>query len=184
MSPLAQPRTHATARHQYRLLGHGSLAILWGSVVGFGFLFWLIEQGLDGGAAGHSMLFPIPGKIDLGVPGTYDAWRMAHMEAIVNGFGLWIVAAVLPLLPFGEVGRRRTATTMVIVAWTIIVASTLDPFFENSRGLRFGLNVTNTIAFFLFYVGVAAIMGLVVVLAYSSFKAAKAPLDEPELEPA
>ena len=33
---------------------------------------------------------------------------MAHMEAIVNGFGLWIVAAVLPLLPFGEVGKRRS----------------------------------------------------------------------------
>ncbi len=153
---------------QQRLIGHGSLVLLFGFIVGFGFLFFLVENGLDGGAAGHARLFPIPGKLAVDMPGTYDAWRMAHMEGILNGFGLWIFAMILPLLPFGEKGKERAALTMIVVAWTIVIASTLDPLFSNARGLRIGLNVANTIAFFLFYVGVGAVCVLVAVIAYRS----------------
>ncbi|MEM7272072.1 MAG: hypothetical protein AAF547_03235 [Actinomycetota bacterium] len=165
-------RDYVVAVYQRKLLGHGSLVLLWGFVVGFGFLFWLVERGLDGGASGHALLWPIPGKIEVGIPGTYDGWRMAHMEGVVNGFGLWIVAMILPILPFGAAGVRRSAQAMMVVAWTIVVASTLDPLFENSRGLRMGLNVTNTMAFLLFYVGVGAVCVLVVVIAWKSLSTA------------
>ncbi|MEM7287430.1 MAG: hypothetical protein AAF480_13855 [Actinomycetota bacterium] len=161
-------RDIAVAVYQRKLLGHGSLVLLWGFIVGFGFLFWLIENGLDGGMAGHAELWPIPGEVDLGIPGTYDAWRMAHMEGVVNGFALWITALIVPILPFGAVGVKRSSQTMMVVAWTIVIASTLDPLFDDSRGLRMGLNVTNTLAFLLFYVGVLAVCVLVVVIAYKS----------------
>ena len=58
-------------RAQRLLLGHGALVLLVGFVVGFGFLFFLI---------GEIRLWPIPGVIEYQLPGTYDAWRMAHME--------------------------------------------------------------------------------------------------------
>ena len=168
---------------QRRLLGHGSLVLMYGFVMGFGFLFWLVENGLDGGISGHARLWPIPGKIDVGIPGTSDAWRMAHMEGVLNGFACWLMAVMLPILPFGPVGRRRSATWMIIIAWTIVIASSLDPLFENARGLRMGLNVANTIAFLLFYVGVVGVCVLVGVIGWKSFTA---PPEEvaPEPEPA
>ena len=148
-------------RCQQLLVGHGALVLLWGFVVGFGFLFFL---------TGEIALWPIPGSIDYQMPGTYDAWRMAHMEGIVNGFGLWIVALILPLIPFGQSGRRRLTWSMVAVAWTIVIASTIDPLFPNSRGLSFGGSVPNTLAFFLFYVGIVLVIGVVVAIAVKTLR--------------
>ena len=141
------------------LIGHGALMIFVGGVIGFGFLFFLI---------GDIRLWPIPGRIDYQLPGTYDAWRMAHMEAIVNGAILWIGAAVLQHLPFTTVGVRRTVYTMLVIAWTIVIASALDPLFPDSRGLAVSDSLTNNIAFGLFYIGVVAVMVLMAAIAYKA----------------
>ena len=149
------------AKSQRFLIGHGAILIFIGGVIGFGFLFFLI---------GKITLWPIPGEIQLQLPGTYDAWRMAHMEGIVNGLFLWLSAALLPVMPFSEVGIRRLAIWIAIIGWTIVVASALDPLFENSRGLAFGPPLTNNIAFFLFYVGVVAVMVVMALIAYRCLK--------------
>lgn len=141
------------------LIGHGALMIFVGGVIGFGFLFFLI---------GEIRLWPIPGKIDYQMPGTYDAWRMAHMEAIVNGAILWIGAAVLQFFPFTVVGTKRAVYSMLVIAWTIVIASTLDPIFPESRGLAVSDSLTNNIAFGLFYIGVGGVMILMAVIAYKS----------------
>jgi len=140
-------------KSQRLLVGHGALVLLFAFVVGFGFLFFLI---------GDIRLWPIPGVIDYQMPGTYDAWRMAHMEGITNGFGLWLMAAVLPLLNFSAKTSRRLAIGMIITAWTIVVASTIDPLFPNARGLELTgeSNMMNDIAFLLFVVGI----GIVIVI--------------------
>lgn len=163
MSGLA-PRTRR------QLVGHGALLIFAGGVIGFGFLFFLI---------GRIELWPIPGSIDYQLPGTYDAWRMAHMEAIVNGALLWITAAALPLLPFSAIGQRRTGLCMIVVAWTIVVASMLDPLFADSRGLAAGGPVTNNLAFGLFYVGVGLVMIVMAVVAWKSLFGRDADTDPP-----
>ena len=141
------------------LIGHGALLIFCGGVLGFGFLFFLM---------GEISLWPIPGKIDYQMPGTYDAWRMAHMEAIVNGAIIWIAAGILPLMPFGLVGMRRLVYCMLIVAWTIVIASAFDPLFPESRGLMATSSLTNNIAFGLFYVGVVLVMLIMAVIAYKA----------------
>ena len=148
-------------RCQQLLVGHGALVLLWGFVVGFGFLFFLI---------GEIALWPIPGRIAYQMPGTYDAWRMAHMEGIVNGLLLWLVALVLPLVPLASPGRRRLTWAAIVVAWTIVVASTFDPLFPDSRGLRFGANLPNTVAFFLFYVGIVLAFAVVVTIAWRTLR--------------
>jgi hypothetical protein len=121
--------------------------LLFGFVVGFAFLFFLI---------GEIKLWPFPGAIAYQFPGSYDSWRMAHMEGITNGLLLWILAAILPIIHTRVVKIYRLTVGMVIVAWTIVIASVLDPIFPNARGLVFNADssIANGIAFFLFYVGI------------------------------
>lgn len=145
-------------KSQRLLVGHGALVLLFAFVVGFGFLFFLI---------GDIRLWPIPGVIDYQMPGTYDAWRMAHMEGITNGFGLWLMAAVLPLLNFSAKTSRRLAIGMIITAWTIVIASTIDPLFPNARGLELTgeSNLMNNIAFLLFVVGIGIVIAIMIKVA-------------------
>ncbi|HRK69956.1 MAG TPA: hypothetical protein PLA85_00090 [Micropepsaceae bacterium] len=134
---------------QRLLIIHGGLVLLLGCVAGFGFLFYLI---------GAIELWPIPGKIDYQLPGTDKAWRMSHLEGVLNGFLLWILAAVLPALALPHKSARRVVMLLIITAWLFPIASLFDAFFENSRGLRFAEPVTNLIPFFMFYVGVLSVM--------------------------
>jgi len=146
-------------KSQRLLVGHGALVLLMAFVVGFGFLFFLI---------GKIALWPIPGAIDYQLPGTYDAWRMAHMEGITNGFGLWLLAAVLPLLNLSAKTCRRIAIGMIITAWTIVIASVFDPLFPSSRGLELTgeSSLTNDVAFLLFVVGIGIVVAIMFKIAY------------------
>ncbi len=142
---------------QRLLIGHGALLIFVGGVIGFGFLFFLL---------GKIALWPIPGEIEIEMPGTYDAWRMAHMEGITNGLLLLLTAGLLPVFPFSAKALKRIAWSVVIIGWTIVIASAMDPLFPDSRGLEFGGPLTNNIAFFLFYIGVVGVMVLMATIAW------------------
>ncbi len=146
---------------QRRLVGHGGLVLLWGCIVGFPFVFFL---------NGEVSLWPIPGRLDVQLPGTYDAWRMAHLEGILNGFALWLAALVLPIIPVTERMANRLAWGFIVVAWTFAVASLMDPLFENSRGLMMGGPITNIFAFLLFYVGVLTIIWIAGYVAWVCLK--------------
>ena len=61
---------------QTRLIGNGALVLLAGFVFGFGYLFFLL---------GKIELWPIPGSIAQQFPGTIKAWRMSHLEGVLNG---------------------------------------------------------------------------------------------------
>lgn len=137
------------ATYRKWLIGHGALAILAGGIIGFGFLFFLV---------GEISLWPIPGKIEIKMPGTYDAWRMAHMEGILNGLALWIAAVLLPLVPTSQIMHKRLSIALIITAWSFIFGALFDPLFENSRGLSFGGPITNILSFLTFYPGVLAIL--------------------------
>lgn len=150
-------------KHSQRLLiGHGALILLFGFAVGFAFLFFLI---------GEIKLWPIPGSINYQLPGTYDAWRMAHMEGITNGLLLWIVAAVLPSIASFAGKTYRLAQWLALASWTIVVASLFDPLFVQAKGLAFtyGENLPNDIAFFLFYIGIVIAVAVVSFIAVKSF---------------
>ena len=146
-------------KSQRLLVGHGALVLLVAFVIGFGFLFFLI---------GEVRLWPIPGVIDYQLPGTYDAWRMAHMEGITNGFGLWLLAAVLPLLNLSAKTSKRIAVGMIITAWTIVIASTFDPLFPNARGLALtsDSNLMSDVAFLLFVIGIGIVIAIMIKVAH------------------
>ena len=149
---------HDIQKSQRLLVGHGALVLLVAFVIGFGFLFFLV---------GDIRLWPIPGSIDYQMPGTYDAWRMAHMEGIINGFGLWLLAAVLPLLNLSARASRLIATGMIITAWTIVIASCFDPLFPDARGLALTSesNLLNDVAFLLFVIGIGIVIAIMIKVA-------------------
>lgn len=149
---------HDIQKSQRLLVGHGALVLLVAFVIGFGFLFFLV---------GDIRLWPIPGSIDYQMPGTYDAWRMAHMEGIINGFGLWLLAAVLPLLNLSAKASRLIATGMIITAWTIVIASCFDPLFPDARGLALTSesNLLNDVAFLLFVIGIGIVIAIMIKVA-------------------
>jgi hypothetical protein len=153
-------------KSQRLLIGHGALVLLVAFVICFGFLFFLI---------GEVRLWPIPGVIDYQLPGTYDAWRMAHMEGITNGFGLWLLAAVLPLLNLSAKTSKRIAVGMIITAWTIVIASTFDPLFPNARGLALtsDSNLMSDVAFLLFVIGIGIVIAIMIKVAHQCLFAAE-----------
>jgi hypothetical protein len=76
--------------------------------------------------------------------------------------------AVLPLLNFSAKTSRRLAIGMIITAWTIVIASTIDPLFPNARGLELTSesNVMNDIAFLLFVVGIGIVIAIMIRVAH------------------
>ena len=146
---------------QRLLIGHGALVMWVGFLAGFAFAFYLL---------GGVELWPFISRIEVQLPGTYDAWRMAHMEGVINGALLWVAALIIPLIPVGEVGAKRIAWGFIITAWTFCVASLIDPLFPASRGLSFGGAATNSLAYLLFVVGIVAIMSVTALIAWRCLK--------------
>lgn len=144
--------------YQKLLVGHGALLLFVGGVMGFGFLFFLM---------GEVSLWPIPGKIDYQLPGTYDAWRMAHMEGIVNGMFLWLAAAILHLVPLSDRGIKWLTYGLLATCWSIVLAACLDPIFPDARGLMMKEGFLNNVAFLLFYIGVP---GALIISAFIAYK--------------
>ncbi len=148
-------------RYRRLLIGHGALLMFYGGLVGFGFLFFIM---------GEISLWPIPGSIHYQLPGTYKAWHMTHLEALINGAILWITAAAMPLLPLSATGIRRVTYGLIVTAWTFAIASIFDALFPNSRGLAVSDSLTNNIAFGLFYVGVVIVMVIMPYIAYRALR--------------
>jgi hypothetical protein len=138
---------------QRTLIVHGGLVLMLGFVAGFGFLFYLL---------GVVELWPIPGSIDYQLPGSVKAWRMSHLEGVMNGLMLWLVAAALPVFRLPDSSATRVTYALLVTAWTFPVASLFDAFFDDSRGLRFDGPVTNLIPFFLFYIGIITLVWSVI----------------------
>lgn len=138
---------------QRMLIIQGGYVLLLGFAAGFGFVFFLL---------GSIELWPIPGKIDYQLPGSVKAWRMSHLEGVMNGLMLWLIAAVLPTFALPFLSARRVARALVLTAWAFPIASLFDAFFKNSRGLRFAEPISNLIPFFLFYFGILALIWAVI----------------------
>lgn len=144
---------------QRLLVGHGALLIFAGGLIGFAYTFFLM---------GHIAVWPIPIDIHFQMPGDVHDWHMAHMEALLNGMVVWLLAAILPLLPFALRGLRGITYGILIVAWTFVIASTIKIFFPNSQGLEASHLLSNNIVFALFLVGVVIVMVVMAVIAWKS----------------
>ncbi|MEX1667039.1 hypothetical protein [Zhongshania arctica] len=153
-------------KHQRFLVIHGTLLLLAAFIIGFGFLFFI---------TGEISLWPIPGKIVYQMPGTYDAWRMAHMEGIVNALLLWLIAALLPVFSSFIKNVKWLVIISPIISWSIVIGASFDPLFPEARGLVFdaSTNMMNDISFFVFYPGVVLCFVLVIGILVAAWKHSK-----------
>ncbi|TDU31031.1 hypothetical protein DFR24_0389 [Panacagrimonas perspica] len=147
---------HEIKDTQRLLVGSGALLLLFAGLAGFGFLFFLL---------GKIELWPFL-YIEYQMPGSLKAWRMTHLEGVINGLIQWIFALMLPLLPFAAKTLRRMSLGFISIGWLFTVASLFDAIFPNSRGLAFGGEITNTIAFLMFYFGILVLIVILIAIAW------------------
>lgn len=136
-----------------RLVAHGALVFLLGMVAGFPFALVIL------GSA---------------VPGDVRGWHMAHLDGILNGIMLFVVAAIGPTLRLTVGERQVLVLSLLVTAWGNIVASLMGPLFA-ARGLTlFGGSTANSIMYVLFLVAVVTVF----VAAWLIFRGARARLAE------
>ena len=135
-------------RLQSLLVAHGALIFLVGLAAGFPFAFNIL---------GSIELWPIPGSLDIQIPGDYRGWRMAHLEGILNGLLLIGVAAVGARLRLSDRAARWVVWGLIVCGWGNAVASVIGPI-AGVRGLSFTGLGWNTIVFLLFMVAIVAVV--------------------------
>jgi hypothetical protein len=98
------------------------------------------------------------------------AWRMAHLEGVLNGLLAIALAAAGGVLVLGPRQQRVLAVSVVGMAYGNVVASILGAATGN-RGLAPGGPVINMAVYLLF---VASVVGIVVALALAGIGASRA----------
>jgi hypothetical protein len=145
------------------MIAHGALVFLVGMAAGFPFAFVLLQQ---------VALWPLP-SLEWTPPGDVRAWRMAHLEGILNGLTLIGVAAAGRRLVLGERAQRWVAWGLVVTAWGNVIASLIGPLF-GVRGLRVGDGPANSLMYLLFVVAIVAVVIAMALVARGAFAAARA----------
>ena len=133
-------------RLQSLMVAHGALLFLVGMAAGFPFAFEIL---------GRIDLWPI--RIEFEMPGDYRGWRMAHLEGVLNGILLMVVAAVGGRLRLTPRGATLVAWGLIATGWGNIVASWVGPLSE-TRGLAASGLDWNTLVFALFMLAIVAVL--------------------------
>lgn len=143
-----------TPRTSSYLVVNGAIMILIGLAAGFPFAFEVLQR---------FELWPLPFVIPFDPPGDVRAWRMAHLEGILNGIFLFVVAGLASHVRLSPRGTAWVFWGLLVMGWGNVIASTLSPIFD-ARGLTFG-GFWNSISYFLFVAGifgaVAALIALI-----------------------
>lgn len=132
-------------RQRAQLVAHGALVFFVGMLAGFPFAFAIL---------GKIALWPF--SIDWTVPGEVRAWRMAHLEGVLNGLLLIGVAAVGGLLRLDARRHGHLVTALLVTAWGNMIASIIGPLF-GVRGLELGGSVANSVVFGLFTIAIVTV---------------------------
>ncbi len=121
-------RTAMSERTQALLFVNGLGLMLAAAVVGWAWFFQLL---------GEIVLWPIPGSLDVQLPGDARAWRMAHMEGITQGLLLMALAFGGRFMLHTERAHRWLLRSALITGWLFALPAMLHPLF-GTRGLAFG----------------------------------------------
>ena len=153
-----------TERLRALLVANGALVFLLGMAAGFPFAFVIL---------GKVVLWPFPGAIAWNGPGDVRAWRMAHLEGILNGLTLLAVAAVAPQLGLGARAQRVLGWALLVTAWGNMIASLVGPL-SGGRGLEFGGGLANSLMYLLFVAAVVAVVIAMALVCLGGFRRARA----------
>ncbi len=121
-------------RLRMKMVFHGAMVVLLGLLAGFPYA--LVVTG------------------DL--QGSERAWRMAHLEGVLNGLVLLAVAGVADGIVLSGGQARLLAGALAVTGYANVVAAILGASFS-VRGLAPGGSIVNTLVYALFMVGVVAV---------------------------
>ena len=129
--------------------------------------------------AGHAAVVLLIGLI-VGFPfatattagGDVRAWRMAHMEGLLNGLLMLGVAAASPLLALGQRAQGILYWTLVVTGYGNALASWLAAG-GGERGLAAGGSLANNAVFAGFMIAVVTVVIATIVIAIGAFRGAR-----------
>jgi hypothetical protein len=136
-----------------------------------------MDQRRAGLLAGHAAIvlliglavgFPYATTVTAG--GDVRAWRMAHLEALLNGLLMLGVAASWPLLRLGARAQSVLVWTLVVTGYGNALASWLAAA-SGERGLTAGGPLANQLVFAGFMIAVAAVIVALAMVAIGAFRA-------------
>jgi len=137
-----------------RLVYNGSIVILLGLLAGFPY-----AMVVTGGMAGEER-----------------AWRMAHLEGVLNGVLALAAAGVWDALVLSPRQRSWLALSLVFAGYANVIASIIGAFF-GVRGLALALPFTNVIVYTLFVLAILAVFIGVVLLVRGGAQAIRSGAD-------
>jgi hypothetical protein len=138
------------ARTRSALVGHGLTVILLGLLLGFPYA--LVIQG--------------------SLAGSERAWRMAHLEGVLNGLLLVAVGAAgesIALAPRAAAWLRRA---LIVTAYGNLAGAALGAA-SGERGLSPAGPAANLAVYLLFLVAVVAVLGGLLLAAVGAFRAGR-----------
>jgi hypothetical protein len=100
------------------------------------------------------------------------AWRMAHMEGLLNGLLMLAAAAASPLLALGPRAQGVLYWTLIVTGYGNALASWLAAG-SGERGLAPGGSLANNLVFAGFMIAVATVIVALLVLAIGAFRGAR-----------
>ncbi len=142
------------ARVRARLVFHGAVVVMLGLLAGFPHAFVLTGQ----------------------LAGEERAWRMAHLEGLLNGMVMMLAAAVSGSLVLAPRRQSWLLWSLVAAGYGNVIASVLGASF-GVRGLTLAGPPANVVMNLLFWVAIGGILvgvGLVIVGARAAARAARA----------
>lgn len=107
------------------------------------------------------------------IPGTVRAWKMAHLEGVLNGMLMIAVAAVATQIAMSGRLQKVIFWGLVVAGWTNVVASNISAM-TGGRGTGFTGMDWNTFNFLVFMAGIIGAFAAAIALAMAGWRAAKA----------
>ena len=89
--------------------------------------------------------------------GELRAWRMAHLEGVLNGLVVLAVAALGGVLSLSAVQQRWLAASLIVAAYANVVASVVAATF-GVRGLEPSDPASNLLVFALFALAIVGVL--------------------------
>lgn len=117
-----------------RLAFHGAAAILLGLLAGFPFAFVILGQ----------------------MSGDLRAWRMAHLEGVLNGLLLWAAAGIGGVLRLGARAQQTLVWALVVTAYGNSIAAIFAAA-TGHRGLEPAGPLANLVVYVLFMAALVAV---------------------------
>jgi len=130
-----------------RVIFHGAIVVLLGLAAGFPFAFVILGS----------------------MSGDVRAWRMAHLEGVLNGLVMFAIAGIASKLTLSRGQGTLLGWCLIVPGYGYVVARILGAS-AGVRGLEAGGSVMNTIVYLLFVVAVATITTAMVLLALGTRK--------------